>query len=163
MQKSLSRSLRFFASIFTFTSLLSAHLSLGEEDMSKPVITVEKKKDAKGNESLYMYIDGVKVHETDTTKQPLPPIVTPGEKPAAPPFDAVVLFDGTTKSFSKNWTDTQGGVSKWNVVAGAMESVRGVAMSSPRLNLGPASYTSNGLPPLRCKATVKDAAIAGSS
>jgi hypothetical protein len=124
MQKPLSRSLRFFASIFTFTSLLSAPLSLGEEDMSKPVITVEKKKDAKGNESLYMYIDGVKVHETDTTKQPLPPVVTPGDKPAAPPSDAVVLFDGTAKSFSKNWTDTQGAVSKWNVVDGAMESVR---------------------------------------
>ncbi|MEZ7919928.1 MAG: DUF1080 domain-containing protein [Akkermansiaceae bacterium] len=136
MQKSLSRSLRFFASIFTFTSLLSAHLSLGEEDMSKPVITVQKKKDAKGNESLYMYIDGVKVHETDTTKQPLPPIVTPGEKPAAPPSDAVVLFDGTTKSFSKNWTDTQGGVSKWNVVDGAMESVRGAGYVQSKAEFG---------------------------
>jgi hypothetical protein len=124
MQKPLSRSLRFFASIFTFTSLLSAPASLGEEDLSKPVITVEKKKDAKGNESLYMYIDGVKVHETDTTKQPLPPVVTPGDKPAAPPSDAVVLFDGTAKSFSENWTDTKGGVSKWNIVDEAMESVR---------------------------------------
>ncbi|MEN8772151.1 MAG: DUF1080 domain-containing protein [Akkermansiaceae bacterium] len=95
-----------------------------QEDMTKPEIKVEKKKDANGKESVYMYIDGVKVHETDTAKQPLPPVVTPGDKPGAPPSDAVVLFDGSADSFSANWTDTKGGPSKWKVVDGAMESVR---------------------------------------
>ncbi|MGJ8698073.1 MAG: 3-keto-disaccharide hydrolase [Verrucomicrobiaceae bacterium] len=94
-------------------------VALGQEDMSKPVITVEKKGDA-----TYMYIDGVKVHETDTTKQPLPPVVTPGAEPGAPPSDAVVLFDGSEKSFKENWTDTKGEESKWKVVDGAMESVK---------------------------------------
>ena len=65
-----------------------------EEDMSKPEIKVEKKKDADGRESVYMYIDGVKVHETDTTKQPLPKVVSPGKMLGAPPSDAGGLFDG---------------------------------------------------------------------
>lgn len=99
-------------------------MASAEEDMSKPEIKVEKKKDANGREQLYMYIDGVKVHETDTTKQPLPSVVTPGSDPGAPPSDAVVLFDGSEKSFKDNWTDTKGGPSKWKVVDGAMESVR---------------------------------------
>jgi hypothetical protein len=104
-------------------SLLGA-TAQAEEDMSKPVITVEKKKDANGREQTYMYIDGIKVHETDTTKQPLPPVVTPGKAPGSAPSDAVVLFDGTADSFAANWTDTKGGPSKWKVVDGAMESVR---------------------------------------
>ena len=95
-----------------------------EEDMTKPEIKVEKKKDANGREAVYMYIDGVKVHETDTTKQPLPQVVSAGNTLGAPPSDAVVLFDGSAKSFSANWTDTKGGPSKWKVADGAMESVR---------------------------------------
>lgn len=105
-------------------AVLAAPLAGAQEDMSKPEITTEKKKGPNGREQLYMYIDGVKVHETDTTKQPLPPVVTPGEEASDPPSDAVVLFDGTEKSFQKNWTDTRGGPSKWRVVDGAMESVR---------------------------------------
>ena len=119
------------ADLFRFTTPAAA-LALGaaapslfaQEDMTKPDIKVETKKDANGRESVYMYIDGVKVHETDTSKQPLPPVVTPGDKPGAPPSDAVVLFDGSADSFSANWTDTKGGPSKWKVVDGAMESVR---------------------------------------
>lgn len=95
-----------------------------EEDMSKPEITVEKKKDASGKESVYMYIDGVKVHETDTAKQPLPPVVTPGAKVGEAPSDAILLFDGSEESFKANWTDMKGGPSKWAVVDGALESVR---------------------------------------
>jgi len=115
---------------------IAASPSHAGEDMSKPVITVEKKKDANGKEETYMYIDGVKVHETDTTKQPLPPVVTPGDQPGAPPSDAVVLFDGTGKSFTENWTDMKGGESKWKVVEGAMESVRGAGYVQSKEKFG---------------------------
>lgn len=92
--------------------------------MSKPVITKEIKKE-NGRDVPYMYIDGIKVHEEDQNKQPLPPVVTPGAEVGAPPSDAVVLFDGTDKTFQANWVDMKGGESKWKVAEGAMESVRG--------------------------------------
>lgn len=94
--------------------------------MSKPVITTETKKDEKGKDVPYMYIDGIKVHETDVSKQPLPPVVTPGDpdKCAAPPSDAIVLFDGSGKSFTENWEATDGNPSQWKIVDGAMESVK---------------------------------------
>ncbi|MDB4730421.1 DUF1080 domain-containing protein [Akkermansiaceae bacterium] len=101
------------------TALAAMPVASAHEDLTKPEIKVEKKKDG-----LYMYIDGVKVHETDTTKQPLPKVVTPGAAVGSPPSDAVVLFDGTEESFKANWTDTKGGESKWKVVDGAIESVR---------------------------------------
>ena len=110
--------------VLALSAALVASPALAQEDMSKPEIKVEKKKDANGREQLYMYIDGVKVHETDTTKQPLPSVVKPGDRVGAPPSDAILLFDGTAESFAANWTDTKGGPSKWKVVDGAMESVR---------------------------------------
>jgi hypothetical protein len=94
--------------------------------MSKPVITTETRKDDKGEDVLYMFIDGVKVHELDVTKQPLPPVVTPGpgDKLGAHPADAIVLFDGSEATFKQNWTDTKGNPSAWKVVDGALESVK---------------------------------------
>jgi hypothetical protein len=94
--------------------------------MTKPVITTETRKDDKGKDVLYMFIDGVKVHEEDITKQPSPPVVTPGEPAGffAPPSDAFVLFDGGEKSFNANWTDTKGNPSQWKVIDGALESVK---------------------------------------
>jgi len=98
----------------------------GHDDMSKPVITTETRKDEQGKDVLYMFIDGIKVHETDITKQPLPPVVTPGaaDKVGAPPADAIVLFDGSETSFKDNWTDNKGNPSAWKVVDGALESVK---------------------------------------
>ncbi|MDC0298665.1 DUF1080 domain-containing protein [bacterium] len=113
---------------------------LAEEDMTKPEIKVEKKKDADGREAVYMYIDGVKVHETDTTKQPLPPVVSPGNVLGAPPSDAVVLFDGSAESFSANWTDTKGDTSKWKVADGAMESVRGAGYVQSEKKFGSCQF-----------------------
>lgn len=102
---------------------LTAH---AHEDMSKPVITTETRKGEDGKEAQFMFIDGVKVHETDVTKQPLPPVVKPGEPAGffAPPSDAVVLFNGSEESFKTHWTDTKGDPSKWQVVDGALESVK---------------------------------------
>ncbi len=106
--------------------LASSPAAPGLEDMNKPVITTETRKDDKGKDVLYMFIDGVKVHEEDVTKQPLPPVVTPGEPAGffAPPSDAIVLFDGSEQSFKANWTDTKGNPSQWNVIDGALESVK---------------------------------------
>ena len=113
------------------TVLVAMPVASAHEDLTKPEIKVEKKKDG-----LYMYIDGVKVHETDTTKQPLPKVVTPGAAVGAPPSDAVVLFDGSEKSFKENWSDTKGGASKWKTVDGAMESVRGAGYIQSKAKFG---------------------------
>lgn len=64
-----------------------------------------------GKTVKYMTIDGVMVHEKDTTKQPLPTIVVPGtastqEKAGQVPSDAVVLFDGTQESMDL-WRGTR--------------------------------------------------------
>lgn len=121
---------RLLNSITTFTLLTlmaATTISSAQDDLSKPVITTETKKGEDGKEVLYMYIDGIKVHETDTTKQPLPPVVTPGEPAGffAPPSDAVVLFDGSEKALTENWIGTNGKPSGWKVVDGALESVSG--------------------------------------
>ncbi|MDA7537753.1 DUF1080 domain-containing protein [Akkermansiaceae bacterium] len=130
----------YFRSNSLFAGLVALSLaplaSLGQEDFNKPEIKVEKKKDANGKEGVYMYIDGVKVHETDTTKQALPPVVTPGNEPGAPPSDSVVLFEGSEKSFKENWVSTKGEESKWKVVDGAMESVRGAGYVQTKEKFG---------------------------
>jgi hypothetical protein len=96
MKKSPAKSL--VPAFLTISALLaSTPASLGRDDMSKPVITTEVRKGDDGKDVLYMFIDGVKVHEEDVTKQPLPPVVTPGEGLgfSSPPSDAVVLFYGS--------------------------------------------------------------------
>ena len=113
-------------------------VSLGQEDLSKPVITTETKKDSDGKDVPYMYIDGIKVHELDTTKQPAPPVVTPGS-PAAffvAPADAIILFDGTDKALTTNWTDIKGNPSGWKVVDGALESVKTAGYIQTKQNFG---------------------------
>jgi len=115
--------------------LAASPVAFSQEDMSKPVITKEVKNE-NGSDVHYMYLDGVKVHETDQAKQSLPPVVTSGTEPGAPPSDAVVLFDGTEKAFKENWTDTTGGESKWKVVGGALESVRSAGYIQSKAEFG---------------------------
>lgn len=91
-----------------------------------------------GQRVEYMFINGVKVHETDPEKQPPPKVVTP--KPYDPeaakaPEDAIVLFDGTEASL-KNWTSGGGKPVKWKLVHGAMESVRGAGYATTRDQFG---------------------------
>ena len=109
--------------------------------MSKPVITIEEKKDEKGKDASVMWIDGMMVHETDPSKQPPPPVVTPGtcstqDKPGTPPSDAIVLFDGTEESMKNNWTDKQGKPSRWKFVDGVLESVKKAGYIRTRQEFG---------------------------
>jgi hypothetical protein len=125
--------------LLAFLALLSClPTAMAKEDMSKPVITTETRKGDDGKDVLYMFIDGVKVHETDVTKQPLPPVVTPGDTLgfSSPPSDAIVLFDGSEESFKKNWTDNKGGPSQWKIVDGALESVKKAGYIQTRENFG---------------------------
>lgn len=95
-------------------------------DAKEPVITKEIREE-NGNKVEFMFIDGVKVHEEDPAKQPQPKIVVPKPYDAEAtkaPEGAIVLFDGSEKSL-KNWTATNGEPSKWALVDGALESVRG--------------------------------------
>lgn len=113
------------------TLALMIALAIGahaHDDMSRPVITTETRMNDEGKPVAYMYIDGIKVHEIDAAKQPLPPVVTPGtcstpDQPGQAPSDAIILFDGSAASL-ENWTDDKGGPTQWVLVDGALESVK---------------------------------------
>lgn len=109
----------------------------------KPVVKewTQKEKNDKGKEVdvKYMSLDGILVHEEDPTKQPQPPIVTPGtestqEKPGSAPSDAVVLFDGKDLS---NWTSTkEGDETKWILKDGAMSPTKASGMIRSKQEFG---------------------------
>jgi hypothetical protein len=103
------------------TTLTCPVFSKSDPDIRKEI------KEENGRKVEYMYIDGIKVHETDPEKQPQPPVVKPkpyNAKTAKPTKDAIVLFDGTEKTL-KNWTSGNGKPTKWKLVDGELESVRG--------------------------------------
>lgn len=115
--------IRFWSPLLCATLILSAQAK-------DPVIRKEIREE-KGNKVEYMFIDGIKVHETDPAKQPPPPVVTPkpyDAEAAKAPKDAVVLFDGTEATV-QNWTTTQGKPTTWKFVDGALESGRGYIQS----------------------------------
>jgi len=119
---------------------ITAIVVKAQEDLSKPVVTTETKLDAKGKKVLYMYLDGIKVHEQDPEKQPPPPVVTPGtagarDKAGTPPSDAIVLFDGTAESLA-NWSDKDGNPTKWKLVDGVLESAKKAGMIQTRQEFG---------------------------
>ena len=68
--------------------------------------------------------------------RPNPVKVTPADQIGQPPSDAVVLFDGTQKSFDENWTDSRGNKTKWKFVNGTMESVRSAGNICSREQFG---------------------------
>ena len=87
---------------------------------------VKEVREVNGKKVEYMFIDGIKVHESDPKKQPQPKVVEPkpyDAEAAKAPADAIVLFDGTEETFA-NWTATNGGPTKWKLVDGALESVK---------------------------------------
>lgn len=76
-----------------------------------------------GKQEVY-FIPGSKWRVNDPNR-PLPPVVTPGtfatqEKPADPPSDAIVLFDGSNL---EGWEKLDGSPAGWKVENGYMEVV----------------------------------------
>lgn len=103
----------------------------------EPVITKEIREE-NGKQVEYMFIDDVKVHEEDPAREPQPKIVTP--KPydaevAKAPEGATVLFDGTEETM-ENWSSMKGEPTKWKLVDGAMESVRGAGYIRTKKEFG---------------------------
>lgn len=102
---------------------LGTHATNFESPVVKRWTKMEKNDDGEMKEVKYMTIDGIMVHESDPEIQPQPPVVEPGPAPAgdfiaAPPADAIVLFDGTNLD---NWTATDGTSTKWIMKDGAMQ------------------------------------------
>ena len=79
--------------------------------------------------------------------RPLPKKVT--AEPGLPPSDAVILFDGTEKSFRENWCDKNGGPTKWKFVDGAMESVRAAGNICSRREFGDVQLHVEWQPPVK--------------
>jgi hypothetical protein len=65
--------------------------------------------------------------------RPRPPVVTPGATPAAPPSDAIVLFDG--KDLSR-WTGRGGAEPKWPIRDGYVETGAGSGSITTRDRFG---------------------------
>jgi hypothetical protein len=83
-------------------------------------------------------VPGTPWHIHDGTR-PQPHIVTPGEG-AAPPSDAVVLFDGTDL---RHWESVKGGDAVWKVERGYLEVVPGSGTSGPGARSATSSCTSS--------------------
>ncbi|MFK7911830.1 MAG: DUF1080 domain-containing protein [Akkermansiaceae bacterium] len=91
-----------------------------------PVIKTEIRINEKGKKVKYMFIDGIKVHESDPTIVPQPKVVAPkpyDAEAAKAPKNATILFDGSEGTF-KNWTNKKGEPTQWKLVNGALESVK---------------------------------------
>lgn len=121
------------ATLFLMLLMCFALSSLADEPEIKKEIREEN-----GKQVEYMFIDGIKVHETDSTKQPQPRVVTPkpyDAEAAKAPEGAIVLFDGTDATVG-NWTATNGQPTKWKLVDGALESVRGAGYIQSKQQFG---------------------------
>lgn len=119
-------------------TLFSISLSLATTAFAEEPVIKKEIREVNGKKVEYMFIDGIKVHEKDPEKQPQPPVVTPepyDPEAAKAPADAIVLFDGT-EATAANWTDKKGGPTKWKLVNGALESVRGAGYIQSKQKFG---------------------------
>ncbi|MEX2235374.1 MAG: DUF1080 domain-containing protein [Cyclobacteriaceae bacterium] len=65
--------------------------------------------------------------------EPEPKVITPGKSLAAPPSDAIVLFDGKNL---ENWVDKDGKTPKWTVADGAMTVAKGTGVVKTKQAFG---------------------------
>ena len=57
-------------------------------------------------------------------------------EPGLPPSDAIILFDGTEKTFA-NWCSMKMEPTKWKLVDGTLESVKGAGYIRTKAEYGP--------------------------
>lgn len=69
-------------------------------------------------------------------RRPRPPVVTPGEKVGDAPADAIILFDGTDLSKWEADKREKGIPSKWRIVDGVLESVKGAGYIRTKQSFG---------------------------
>ena len=113
---------------FCSCAALTATCSAAQPEIRKET------REVNGKKVEYMFIDGIKVHETDPKKQPQPPVVEPkpyDAEAAKPPQGAIVLFDGTEEAV-KNWTTRNGKPTTWKFVDGSLESGKGYIQSKKK-------------------------------
>lgn len=107
--------------ILTALAAVAANLALALTQSKPKEIVIDG---VAGFQDTPMQPDG-KWHVHDPAR-PQPPVVTPGRtfsQNAAPPSDAIVLFNGSDLS---NWRDKKtGGPAQWTVEDGAMVSAKG--------------------------------------
>ncbi len=128
----------FFSLRVLALSLVGTSLCLTTSTFAKDPVVTKEIREQNGKKIEYMWIDGIKVHETDPAKQPQPPVVEPKAYDAAaakPPADAIVLFDGTPET-AANWTATDGSPTKWKTVDEALESVKGAGYIQSKQKFG---------------------------
>jgi len=106
--------------LMTITAFAAAALSAHAQDKPKNVeVTIDG---VAGFQDTPLQPDG-KWHVHDPAR-PQPPIVTPGStfsQQAAPPSDAIVLFDGKDLS---HWRDKKGAEAPWRIEDGVMVSAK---------------------------------------
>ena len=106
--------------VTTIAAFAVAAISAHAQDKPKNVeVTIDG---VAGFQDTPLQPDG-KWHVHDPAR-PQPPVVTPGStfsQQAAPPSDAIVLFDGTDLS---HWRDKKGGEAPWKIEDGVMVSAK---------------------------------------
>ena len=63
-------------------------------------------------------------------------------EPGLPPSDAIILFDGTEKTFA-NWCSMKMEPTKWKLVDGTLESVKGAGYIRTKAEYGPGVFLMN--------------------
>ena len=60
-------------------------------------------------------------------------VVTPGENPTNAPSDAIILFDGTSESLNKNWSNSKDDAPGWKVEDNCVTVVKGTGTMKTKM------------------------------
>ncbi|MDD3582685.1 MAG: DUF1080 domain-containing protein [Kiritimatiellae bacterium] len=88
--------------------------------------------------------------------RPVPKKIT--AEPGQPPSDAIVLFDGTSLD---NWESTKGEPTKWRLVDGALESVKGAGNIRTKQSFGDCQLHIEWAAPIRVEGQGQDRGNSG--
>ncbi|MHC4061034.1 MAG: 3-keto-disaccharide hydrolase, partial [Planctomycetota bacterium] len=96
--------------------------------------------------------------EVHDKNRPQPRVISPGEHPADPPSDAIVLFDGMDLS---QWLKTNGEPPKWKVENGYMEAVKKAGSIKTKRGFGDCQLHIEWATPSRVKGEGQDRGNSG--